>query len=240
MARTAIVIGGAGGIGWALARRLSAEGWGLHLIGRTQASLEAAAEEVGGSWAVADVRDASALSAAVAAAPGPVGGLAYAVGTITLKPLGRVSAEDARSDFEINALGAMTAIQAALPALKAEGGSVVLFSSVAVGQGFANHASIAMAKGAVEGLTRALATELAPKVRVNCVAPSLTQTPLAAPLTSNAQMAGAIAALHPMQRLGTPEDIAAAAAFLLGDDAGWMTGQVLGVDGGRSTLRTKG
>ncbi len=117
---------------------------------------------------------------------------------------------------------------------------MVLFSTVAVAQGFSNHASIGMAKGAVEGLMLSLAAELAPKVRVNCVAPSLTKTPLAQALTSNEQMAGAIAGLHALQRLGEPEDIAAAAAFLLSPEASWITGQVIGVDGGRSMLRTKG
>jgi len=116
----------------------------------------------------------------------------------------------------------------------------VLFSTIAVAQGFANHASVAMAKGAVEGLTLSLAAELAPAIRVNCIAPSLTNTPLAQSLTSNAQIAAGIAALHPLQRLGEPEDVASLAAFLLSRDAGWITGQIMGVDGGRSTLRTKG
>jgi NAD(P)-dependent dehydrogenase (short-subunit alcohol dehydrogenase family) len=118
--------------------------------------------------------------------------------------------------------------------------SVVLFSSVAVAQGFAAHASIAMAKGAVEGLTRSLAAELAPKVRVNSIAPSLTRTPLALALTSNEALAKAVADTHALRRLGEAEDVAALAAFLLGPEAGWITGQVIGVDGGRSTLRTKG
>ncbi len=117
---------------------------------------------------------------------------------------------------------------------------MVLFSTVAVGQGFANHAVIAAAKGGVEGLVRSLAAELAPKVRVNAIAPSLTRTPLAAPLLQNETVAKAIAQLHPLQRLGEADDVASLAAFLLGPNSTWITGQVFGVDGGRSTLRTKG
>ena len=117
---------------------------------------------------------------------------------------------------------------------------MVLFSTVAVQQGFPNHSVIAAAKGAVEGLTRSLAAELAPAIRVNAVAPSLTQTPLAAALTRNDQMAKAIAGMHAIPRLGDPEDIAACAAFLLSPESGWITGQIIGVDGGRSTLRVKG
>jgi NAD(P)-dependent dehydrogenase (short-subunit alcohol dehydrogenase family) len=146
-------------------------------------------------------------------------------------------------DFEVNALGALRAVRAALPALKAseqQTASVLLFSTVAVGQGFASHASVAMAKGAVEGLTRSLAAELAPKIRVNAIAPSLTKTPLASFMTSNETTAAAIAALHPLQRLGESEDIAAMASLLLSPSSGWITGQVIGIDGGRSTLRTKG
>jgi NAD(P)-dependent dehydrogenase (short-subunit alcohol dehydrogenase family) len=132
------------------------------------------------------------------------------------------------------------AVKAAAPALKKAKGAVVLFSTVAVQQGFANHAVIASAKGAVEGLGRSLATELAPDVRVNIIAPSLTDTGIAQPMLSSDQMAKAIANLHPIPRIGEPKEVAAMAAFLLGSDAGWITGQVIGVDGGRSALRTKG
>jgi len=118
--------------------------------------------------------------------------------------------------------------------------AILLFSSIAVSQGFTAHASIAMAKGAVEGLTRSLAAELAPKIRVNAIAPSLTKTPLAKALTSNENMANAIAALHPIPRLGEPEDIAGLAALLMTPQASWITGQIIGVDGGRSSLRVKG
>lgn len=238
---TTIIIGATGGIGAALSRRLASAGHTIHAIGRDPARLAALSAELGGSHAVADVLDRGQLAAAITAAGPSASGLAYCVGSITLKPVARVTDEDVERDFRLNALGAFHAVQFALPALKASGNaSVVLFSTVAVAQGFPSHASIGMAKGAVEGLALSLAAELAPKIRVNCVAPSLTRTPLAAALTSSEQMAGAIAALHPLQRLGEAEDVAAAAAFLLSPDATWISGQVIGVDGGRAMLRSKG
>ena len=214
----------------------------MHLVGRDAAKLETLAAELGGTFAVADVLDRAALEAAVQAAGAEIAGLAYCVGSITLKPVSRITDEDVERDFRLNALGALRAVQAALPGLKAHAGvsSIVLFSSVAVAQGFTAHASIGMAKGAVEGLMLSLAAELAPKIRVNCIAPSLTKTPLAKALTSNEQMAAAIAGMHPLQRLGEADDVAAAAAFLLSAEASWITGQVIGVDGGRSSLRSKG
>lgn len=242
MSDTIIIVGGAGGIGSALARRLAARGQSLHLIGRDAEKLGAIAAETGASHALADVRDEAALGAAVTATPGPVAGLAYCVGTITLRPLKRLSIQEIMDDFAINAAGAAIAVRAALPALKEHAGpaAVVLFSSVAVAQGFSGHASVGLAKGAVEGLMRSLAAELAPQIRVNAVAPSLTDTPLATAFTGNAAMVSSIAQLHAMGRIGTAEDSAAAAEFLLSPEASWITGQVLGVDGGRATLRVKG
>lgn len=238
-----IIIVGTSGIGGALARRLEAHDFSLHLISRGPEKLGSLAAELGATHAVADVTQSDELERAIAAAGPSVDGLAYCVGSINLKPVSRITEQEALADFQLNALGAFRAVKAALPALKASAlptASVLFFSTVAVQQGFASHASVAMAKGAVEGLTRALAAELAPKIRVNAIAPSLTRTPLAVGLTANEQTAAAIAALHPLPRLGTADDMAALGALLLSSESGWITGQVVGVDGGRSSLRTKG
>ncbi|WP_439574616.1 SDR family NAD(P)-dependent oxidoreductase [Phreatobacter sp.] len=243
MAGTFLIYGGTGGIGSALARRMRGRGHAVHLVARDGARLKDLARDIDATWSVADVTDRASIDAAAAEAGPDLAGLAYCVGSINLKPVARLTDADFTRDFEVNALGAVRAIQSSLPALKAHGGttsSILLVSSVAVAQGFSAHASIAMAKGAVEGLTVALAAELAPRIRVNCIAPSLTRTPLAAALTGSDQMANAIAALHPLPRLGEPDDVAALGALLLDAEAGWITGQIIGVDGGRSTLRTKG
>ncbi|MDP4004425.1 SDR family NAD(P)-dependent oxidoreductase [Methylobacterium sp. NEAU K] len=243
--RRVMIYGGTGGIGLATARALRARGFALHLAARNAGRLSRAADELGETTvSVGDVTDPDFLSAATEAAGAALAGLVYAVGTINLRPLGRLTRADAETDFRINALGAFSAAQAAAGALKAgageAGAGIVLFSTVAVAQGFAAHASVAMAKGAVEGLGLSLAAELAPQIRVNVVAPSLTRTPLAAAITGNETLSQGIAAMHALQRLGRPEDVGALAAFLVSEEAAWITGQVIGVDGGRATLRTKG
>lgn len=240
-----IVYGGTGGIGAATARALRQRGYPLHLAARDAGRLEALASELGDTtFTAGDVLDPAFFADVTAQAGDALGGLVYAVGTINLRPLAKLTVQDAETDFRINALGAFLAIQAAARALKAgageAGAGVVLFSTVAVAQGFAHHASVAMAKGAVEGLALSLAAELSPQVRINVVAPSLTRTPLAAAITGSETLASGIAAMHALQRLGTPEDIAGLAGFLVSEEAAWITGQVIGVDGGRSALRTKG
>lgn len=243
---TTLIWGGGSGIGAAIARRQRALGNSVHLAARNGDRLAAFAAEIGATYTVADATQPEDIARATAAAlqqgEGALQALVYAVGTINLKPLGRLSLGDFETDMRVNAFGAALATQAAVAGLrKAEGtASILFFSTVAVAQGFALHASVAMAKGAVEGLTRSLAAELAPKIRVNCLAPSLTRTPLAKSITSNDAIASAVAALHPLPRLGEAEDIAPLACLLLSPEAGWITGQVIGVDGGRSTLRVKG
>jgi 3-oxoacyl-[acyl-carrier protein] reductase len=167
-------------------------------------------------------------------------GLVYCPGSIKLRPFERVPTEDFRSDFELNVLGAVHALQATIKRLKkAEGGaSVVLFSTVAAAVGMSFHTSIATAKAAVEGLTRALAAEYAASgLRVNCLAPSLTDTPLAAALLNTPEKAEAGAKRHPLQRVGRASDLADMAAFLLSDQATFITGQVLAIDGGMGKLK---
>jgi NAD(P)-dependent dehydrogenase (short-subunit alcohol dehydrogenase family) len=234
-----LVFGATGAIGGALARALAAAGRPVHLAGRDPARLAALADDLRAPSTPCDVLDEAQLAAAIAAAGAPLAGLAFAVGSIVLKPLKRAMADDYLDTYRLNVVAAARAVALAQTALAAGHGAVVLFSSVAARAGFANHAVIGSAKAGVEGLCVALAAELAPTIRVNCVAPSLTKSGIAAQLTANDAMARGIASAHPIPRLGEPEDAAAAAAFLLGDAAGWITGQVLGVDGGRAALRLR-
>jgi NAD(P)-dependent dehydrogenase (short-subunit alcohol dehydrogenase family) len=171
-------------------------------------------------------------------APEQVDGLVYCPGSISLKPFARISPEAFMADYQLQAVGAIKVIQALLPNLKkSEQASIVLFSTVAVQTGFNFHTQVAASKGAIEGLARSLAAELAPKVRVNCIAPSLTDTPLAAGLLSTEEKREANAQRHPLKKIGRAQDIAHMAGFLLGDESAWMTGQVIHVDGGMSALR---
>jgi 3-oxoacyl-[acyl-carrier protein] reductase len=169
----------------------------------------------------------------------PIHGLVYFPGTINLKPLHRTTEAEFLEEYRINALGAVGVIQQYLSNLKSAGNpSIVLMSTVAAAQGMTFHSSIAMAKGAIEGLALALAAELAPTMRVNAVAPSLTASPLADKLINSPEKLEASNKRHPLRRIGQPDDIANAVVFLLSDKAAWITGQVMHVDGGMSTVRT--
>ena len=171
--------------------------------------------------------------------PDNISGLAYCPGSISLLPFHRIKKQQFQDDFNINVLGAIASIQACYNGLKANGNaSVVLFSTVAVQTGMSFHTSIAASKGAIEGLTKSLAAEYASAgIRFNAIAPSLTDTPLAAKLLASEEKKEASNKRHPLGRYGTSEDIAAAAEFLLQDKATWITGQILGVDGGMGSLR---
>lgn len=170
--------------------------------------------------------------------PDQIDGLAYCVGSISLKPFARIQAADFMADYQKQVVGAISTIQALLPRLKAsENASIVLFSTVAVQTGFPFHTLVSSSKGAIEGLTRALAAEFAPKIRVNCIAPSITQTPLASALLSSPEKIEANAQRHPLKRIGAAIDVANLAEFLLSDKSSWITGQIHAIDGGMSALR---
>lgn len=170
--------------------------------------------------------------------PDTIDGLVYCPGAINLKPFARIKEQDFIDDYKLQVLGAIKVIQACLPALKkSEQASIVLFSTVAVKIGFNFHSIVSTSKGAIEGLTKSLAAEFAPKIRVNCIAPSITNTPLAYSLLSTPEKIDANAQRHPLKKIGDPEDIAQAVAFLLSEESKWMTGQIMHLDGGLSALK---
>ena len=229
-----MVVGGSSGIGLALVK----------LLHDQQANIYAVSRSASAEWP-ADVRFFKAdvlenLDAIQMFLPDQLHGLVYSVGSITLKPINRLTSEDFLKDFQLNVLGAARMIQQALKPLKnAAGSSIVLISTVAVQTGMPYHASIAAAKGAVEGMALSLAAELAfQQIRVNVVAPSLTDTPLAQSLLSSPERRETSAKRHPLGKIGRPEDISQLIAFLLSDNSSWMTGQVIGLDGGLGKLKT--
>jgi NAD(P)-dependent dehydrogenase (short-subunit alcohol dehydrogenase family) len=225
-----LIVGASSGIGRALARRLAGQVQ-LWTASRSPVS-EQDSQHL--RWDAAD----PAAPFPADGLPDALDGLVYCPGSIRLLPFERIADAAFREDFELNLMGAVRAIRGALPTLKAAPrASIVLFSTVAVGTGMPMHAAVAAAKGAVEGLTRSLAAELAPKIRVNAIAPSLSDTPLAGKLLKTDRQREAAAARHPLERVGEAEDIAAAAHFLLGEESSWVSGQVIHVDGGMGALR---
>ena len=225
-----VIIGGSSGIGLNLVKRLYDKN-NIFSYSRHRGELPDSDNIHWEAFDVLNTMDASNL-------PDRIDGLVYCPGTINLKPVRGLKPDEVLNEFNINALGALKVIQSSYKKLQAsEAASIVLFSTVAVAQGMLYHTSIAMAKGAVEGMTRSLAAELAPKIRVNAVAPSLTETELAERLLSTEERKAAAAERHALKKIGQAKDIAALADFLLSDDAGWITGQVIGVDGGMGTLK---
>ncbi len=182
--------------------------------------------------------DATASTIDMSFIPDVIDSVIYCPGSINLKPFGRFSTSDFLDDYQLNVLGAVKVIQAVFPKLKkSSSASIVLFSTVAVQTGMAFHSLVSSSKGAVEGLTRALAAEFAPSIRVNCIAPSLTNTPLASGLLQSDEKIQAAAQRHPMKKIGTPQDVADLAAYLISEKCSWMTGQIIHLDGGMSSIK---
>ncbi|MEA5427564.1 SDR family NAD(P)-dependent oxidoreductase [Arcicella lustrica] len=232
MSKNILIIGASSGIGEATAQILNKQGFNVYDASRTEPSVATVKHF---TWDALNP-DNTVFNEL----PDVLDGLIYCAGTINLKPFARLSQEDFKNDFQINVLGAVAVIQAVLPRLKkSNSASIVLYSTVAVKVGMGFHASVASSKGAIEGLTRSLAAEFAPnKIRVNCIAPSLTETPLAKNLLSSEEKKEASNKRHPIGRFGNVSDIASMTSFLISDDASWITGQVLNIDGGMSSIKT--
>ncbi len=232
MSKTYLVVGGTSGIGRQVVEALIEQDARVHILSRGG---HAASARPG---TVHHVCDVTAETPEFPALDEPLAGLAYLPGNITLKPFHLLREKNFQDDLAVNLFGAVKTLQRYLKNLKeVEAASVVLMSTVAVQTGLPYHASIAGAKGAVEGLTRSLAAELAPHVRVNAVAPSLTDTPLASSLLGQRAKQESAAERHPLKRIGSPEEIAAMVTFLLSEQAQWITGQIVHVDGGLSSVR---
>lgn len=225
-----LIIGASSGIGKALAEQLAAAGH--EVFGTYYSHKMASVPNIHYQYldVTADI-DLFFL-------PDQLDGIVYCPGSINLMPFKRIKPEAFQADFNLQVLGAIKVIQAALPALKkSDNASIVLFSTVAVQSGFNFHTQVSVSKGAIEGLTKALSAELAPSIRVNAIAPSLTDTPLAAKLLNSDAKREANAHRHPLKRIGTAEDIAQTAAFLLDQKSSWITGQIIHVDGGMSAIK---
>jgi NAD(P)-dependent dehydrogenase (short-subunit alcohol dehydrogenase family) len=230
--KTYLIIGASSGVGLQLATTLVADG--NKVIGTFNShSIENPNPNI--SYHPLNVLDAELNFSFL---PETLDGVVYCPGSINLKPFARIKPEDFTNDFNLQVGGLIKVLQATQPALKkSEYASVVVFSTVAVQVGLPFHTQVSASKGAIEGLAKALSAEWAPSIRVNCIAPSLTDTPLAAQLLNTDEKKAANALRHPLKKIGTANDIANMAAFLLSEKASWITGQVIHVDGGMSTVR---
>jgi NAD(P)-dependent dehydrogenase (short-subunit alcohol dehydrogenase family) len=230
-----VIAGGTKGIGFEIVQRLRNSADSVQVYSRQPGSLNI--DETVKHHVVDFTDDDITLNEL----PDTINGVVYCPGSINLRSFRSLKVQDFRDDLEVNLLGAVKFLQTCMKGLKKgaaeQPSSVVMFSTIAVSQGLSMHASVSAAKAAVEGLTRTLANEWAPHIRVNCIAPALTQTPLAARFFENEETVKAMAAKYPLGRTGLPSDLASAATFLLSPESSWITGQVIGIDGGMSTVR---
>ncbi|MFL2893318.1 MAG: SDR family NAD(P)-dependent oxidoreductase [Candidatus Pelagibacter sp.] len=230
-----LIFGATGSVGSNLSKQLKDSGKEIHLVGRNKDEVNLLAEKLDCSFTVADVMEDNFINK-VKNQIDDVKGIAYCVGSIDLKPLKLIKEEDFHKCMKLNLYSAVEIIKSYQDTLKKNNGAIVFFSTVAAQRGFTNHSIIASTKAAVEGLTVSLAAEFAPYIRVNCIAPSLTNSKIAKPMLRNEAIAKGIAKAHPLKRLGEGKDSASLAKFLITEDSAWVTGQIIAVDGGRSKL----
>ena len=230
-----IIFGATGSIGSSLAEKLANDKAEIHLVARNEDEVKPISEKLGCSFTVADVLQDGFIEKVKTDVP-EAKGIAYCVGSIDLKPVRMTKEEDFNKCMKLNLYSAVEVIKGFQDSLRKNKGSIVLFSTAAVHRGFTNHSIIASAKAAVEGLAISLAAEFAPNIRVNCIAPSLTNSKIAQPMLKNTAIADGIAKAHPLKRIGEGQDSASLAKFLISEDSSWITGQVIAVDGGRSRL----
>ena len=235
MSEKYLIVGASGSIGSNLVEQLYSAGKEVHLVGRDENKLKQLSEKFNSKYTIADVLEDGFVNK-IKSDVDVIKGMAYCVGSIDLKPLRMVSENDFNQCMKLNLYSAVEIIKNYQESLKKNNGSIVLFSTVAAQRGFANHSIIASSKAAIEGLTVSLAAEFAPHIRVNCIAPSLTNSKIAEPMLKNKALADAIAKAHPLKRLGEGKDSASLAKFLITEDSSWITGQIIAVDGGRSKL----
>ena len=240
MVKKFLVIGATGAVGSSLVRLFKDDKNikdQIHLVAKDKNEVSTLSDETGYDYTVADVLDTNFLNSMETDLKDvDILGIAYCVGSIDLKPINLITRKDYLKSFEINLFPIVEIIKKFQENLKKNKSSVVLFSTIAVKQGFPNHSIISPVKASLEGLTVSLASELAPNVRVNCIAPSLSNSKMANKMLKNPKISEAIAKQHPLKRLGEGSDSAALAKFLLSKESSWITGQVIGVDGGRSNI----
>ena len=237
MTKKILIFGATGSVGSSVTKLAKESSMDAHLIGKNEDEISNLKDQTGFSYSIADVTDQNFIETIDKDLDGlEISGIAYCVGSIDLKPLNLVSKKDYLKSFELNLFPIVEIIKKYKDNLKKNKSSIVLFSTVAVKQGFPNHSIISPVKASLEGLTVSLAAELAPNVRVNCIAPSLSKSKMAGKILSNPKIAEGIAKQHPLKRVGEGNDSAALARFLLSDESSWITGQIIGVDGRRSNV----
>ena len=239
LSKKIIILGGSGSIGSSIAKQLKLKNYDPILIARNKEDLESIANELKCEHHVCDVLDTEKLNEILISLGDQIYGFAYCVGSINLKPLKLAKEADFLESYKVNLLGAINSIKVIQGSLFKNKGLILLFSTVAVKQGFINHSIISSAKGAIEGLTLALAAEFAPNIKVNCIAPSLTDSKMSKNMLKNENIKKAIELMHPIPRIGEGDDFAELGSYLLSENNKWITGQILHIDGGRSALRIK-